>query len=479
MRIFLSAGEASGDAYAAALVEELRKVAERFVSTDYVILQRLAKAWGRPSLGTVFDFEAQLVEDSLEAVELTLLLEDEFGFDIPDGELRNLDTVSNLLAFLRTRVEATVPVQTPLHLQFEGIGGARMSATIGDLLADSSTWGAISIIQSLKIAPRAYQGFLRAKKRLSSGPPGILVAIDFGFFNIRLCRFAKKRGWKVLYWMPPGSWRRDKQGKDLTAITDAIVTPFPWSAEILKGIGANAYFFGHPIKQLVRSRQVVHQASADSRIAVLPGSRTHELEATLPMIAALVEPNAGDWAGGFSKGVNHERLSPAAEVIQSTLEFAIAPNLDLEDIESRWRKVAPDRHDIFTQGDVYGVLDRARAAIVCSGTATIEAALMGCPHVVVYRVTKSMEREAKLIHFKMPKFISLPNIILDRRLVPELVGTEIDPKSIRAALEPLLDAGPEREAQLRGFQEIDDMLGPEDAITKTAEMIGEWVRQGV
>lgn len=359
MRIFLSAGEASGDAYAAALVEELRKSGE--------------------------------------------------------------------------------------DMTFEGIGGGRLEAAIGALAADSSRWGAISIVQSLQVGVRALRGGLRAKKVMLAGPPGILVAIDFGFFNIRLCRMAKKHGWKVVYFMPPSSWRRDRQGRDLPEITDAVVTPFPWSEKLLKAIGVNVSFFGHPLKQLIRVAGA--SRSKASSIAILPGSRGHELSRNLPMFAAL----ARDLPGKF--------------------EFAVAPNLPLDIVKGMWSRLAPGRDDVFTQGDVYGVLGRARAAIVCSGTATLEAALMRCPHVVVYRVTKAMAREAKIIGFKMPKFISLPNIVLDRKVVPELVGVDIDNAAILGEVIPLIGDGDAREAQIRGFEEIDQVLGPDDAITQAARLI--------
>jgi lipid-A-disaccharide synthase len=384
MRIFLSAGEASGDAYAAALVRELRKTGADFT--------------------------------------------------------------------------------------FEGVGGRGLASEIGKLLDDSSHWGAISFVQSLAVAPKVLTGFFRAKRALAKGGPGLLVAIDFGAVNIRICKFAKKRGWKVLYFMPPASWRRDKQGKDLPALTDVIVTPFPWSAEMLNHMGAKAHFFGHPLKQLIRESGTTRDLTA-GQIAVLPGSRSHELERNLPMIAEVICGRKGDWKGGFQAGAMYDRLTPETAPLDVTLEFAVAPNLDLSAVKASWAKVAPGRLDTFTQGDVYGVLGRSQAAIVCSGTATLEAALMRCPMVVVYRITKAMMREAKLIGFKMPKFVALPNIVLDRPLVPELVHLEIDPSAINALLSPLLVPGLEREAQLAGFVEIDGVLGSDDAITKTAELI--------
>lgn len=328
-------------------------------------------------------------------------------------------------------------------VQFEGVGGPRLRAQIGNLVADAARWGAISIVQSLAVAPRAYGGYQKARARLRTGTPGLFIPIDFGFFNIRLAGYAKRQGWKVLYFVPPGSWRRDRQGRDLPKIADEIVTPFPWSAEILKGMGGNVHFLGHPLKELISKAE---PAAERGGIAVLPGSRTHELERNLPLIAGAL----GD--------------------IPEVAEFAISPSLNARQVEAEWKKLAPTRIDVFTQGDVYGVLSRAKAAVVCSGTATLEAALVRTPMVVVYQVTKAMAREAKLIGFKMPDFISLPNICLQRKVVPELVGEHVDPAAVATELKALLDGGEASERQLQGFDEIDLMLGQDDAITQTAQL---------
>jgi lipid-A-disaccharide synthase len=327
------------------------------------------------------------------------------------------------------------------NIEFTAVGGGRLKACGVPLVADSSHWGAIGIWQSSLVGLKALTSFYRVKRFLSDGPPGLFIPIDFGFMNIRLSRHAKKTGWKVLYFVPPGSWRRDKQGADLAVLTDGISTPFAWSAEILKKMGANAHWFGHPIKQLLVEAPTA--ARGDS-IAVLPGSRSHEIDNNLPVIAHAVE---------------------------GPVEFALAPGVNLEQFKARWQALRMDSgSDVFTVGDTSGVLRRAKAAIVCSGTATLEAALCGTPMVVVYRASKAMVLEAKLIGFKMPKYISLPNIVLDQPLVPELIHDAASPESVRNALRPLLHDSEERFAQLAGFQELNLLLGDSQAITETAKL---------
>jgi lipid-A-disaccharide synthase len=100
-------------------------------------------------------------------------------------------------------------------LELLGIGGVRMQQAGVRLLADSRRWGAIGVIESLRLLPRVVSAFLRVKRIVQRLRPDWLIPIDFGAFNIPLCRWAKRQGMRVCYYMPPGSWRRDRQGQDL------------------------------------------------------------------------------------------------------------------------------------------------------------------------------------------------------------------------------------------------------------------------
>lgn len=365
MRLFVSAGEASGDAYAGALVREMRALGEPFAGAELL-----------------------------------------------------------------------------------GIGGARVRELGANPRIDSSGWGAIGILEALRVAIPAYRSYLRAKRMLATGSPGLFLPIDFGYMNVKLSRHAKRLGWKVLYFVPPGSWRRDRQGRDLPEVADAIVSPFEWSARLLQDMGARAYWFGHPLKQLVRDSA----GSNDERrsgVAVLPGSRQHEIESNLGVI---VDALRG--------------LGLAAEV-------AVASTTSAATVRSAWIDQGGDPSlASFTENDVYGVLKRSRAAIVCSGTATLEAALCGCPCVVIYRGSKMMEWEYRI---RRPKFnyISLPNILLDRPLLLELIQWDAKRESVRREMEALLEDGPRRFEVLEGYRELDAMLGGDRAVTQTAELASE------
>lgn len=369
-RIFLSAGEASGDAYAAALVGEIRAVC------------------------------------------------------------------------------ASRSIEEP---RFEGVAGKKLWRSRVEVVADSSNWGALGIVEAIKVGPRVIVGFNAAKRAIRRGKPGLFVPIDYGFFNIRLCKVAKAAGWKVLYFIPPGSWRRDKQGADLPTLTDVVVTPFSWSADLLNNMGADARWFGHPLKQMILQAPTKFAFGAEPRdsIAILPGSRSHEIQHNLQPIAAALA------------------LDPE---LQMPVEFALATTADPDVLEGYWREYAPLRvNDLAFADNTYGILRRGRAGIICSGTATLEAALCGCPCVVVYRGGKLMELEYRI---RKPKFdyISLPNILLNSAVVPELIQWDATPQRIRTELDDLLGDTPTRQRQLDAFKELSEILGASDALTKTAEL---------
>lgn len=325
-----------------------------------------------------------------------------------------------------------------------GIGGRRFLEAGGDLWADSSAWAAVGILESLKVVPRILPARNEFLRRLESMPPGVFVPIDFGYLNVSLARRARELGWKVVYFAPPGSWRRDKQGADLPAVTDAIVTQFSWSQELLWTAGANAFWFGHPLVEMLASKPRLEE-DARKTIGVLPGSRAHEIEYNLSVIA------------------------PAVSDLGCEIEIAVASSTTAKVVEEIWHRHG-GKAAAFIENDTPGVLGRARAAVVCSGTATLEAAIQGAPQVVVYRGSKWMEFEYKL---RKPKFdyISLPNILLNRAVLSELIQHDASVENIRGLVSELLPTGGPRSHQLNAYAELADILGPARGISGAADLI--------
>ena len=324
-----------------------------------------------------------------------------------------------------------------------GIGGARLAQVATEpLIADSSQWGAISVIQSLRHGHKVVHHFLEFKKALRTRKPGVFVPIDFGFVNLKFCRAAKAAGWKVVYFVPPGSWRRDRQGQDVPSLTDAVVTPFPWSAEILREMGANVHFFGHPLKQI--HKELIETPFERSGLAVLPGSRRSELEQLIPIL----NPVLADYPGKA----------------QLPVPPAFVPY-----VKDHWARKGDSIINGGETGAVMRVLRTSEAGIICSGTATLEAALARTPMVVVYRVSQLVMLEGKVVRFKIPQFVSQPNILLQREVVPELIQDGLTVESLKRTLGEIQTQS-FAEKQRLGFEEISELLGGDDCITKTAEL---------
>lgn len=417
MRVFFSAGEASGDAYGAELARALEKagafstasLAEDLLQEFSDSPRELANAYFGPRIKSLTGHTSVSRETLLDALIA----------DIDAGDIE--------LARLRRETVSCV-------------GGNRMKEAGVGLTFDSSDWGAVGIVESVFVGPKVLEGFFTARSLIRSVGHGLFVPIDFGYINIKLAKEAKKHGWKVLYFSPPGSWRRHKQGADLPAVTDAIVTPFNWSADLLNSMGANAHWFGHPLKEMV-SRHAYD--GPREGLAVLPGSRSHEVARNLKVIAEAV------------RGLNVR------------VKFAVAPNLEVSDLERDWEDLGGSEAAFLR--DTYTVLKSSQAAIVCSGTATLEAALCGCPLVVVYRLSRLAELE---YYIRRPKFdhVSLPNILLQRQAVPELLQHDATPARIQEKIEALLTDSPARAAQLEGFDELRTMLGGTDCFEQTADL---------
>ncbi len=328
--------------------------------------------------------------------------------------------------------------------QIAAVGSTKLSRAGAEIIEDSSRWGAIGIAQAARVFPSVFSAFIRLKRWIVKHRPNLLIAIDFGAFNVPLCRYAKSKGTKVLYFMPPGSWRKDRQGKNLTEVTDAIATPFEWSAKML-----GAHWVGHPLLQMCKCSQNAER----NLLAILPGSRTHEAAENLRVMA---------------------KAASKLDLSGLTPTIVCAPAIDVEFAKRTWKDNCAREADV--EFDACSALCRSRAAIICSGTATLKAAICGTPMVIVYRVPKISELEARLIGFKIPR-IGMPNILLDEDRFPELVQHDASPEKIAAHVSELLPDSRERQQQLEALDRIRPLLGPGDALTRTARLAIELLTQ--
>jgi lipid-A-disaccharide synthase len=380
-----------------------------------------------------------------------------------------------------------------------GVGGAKMRQAGVKLLYDSSAWSAIGIAEAVKIVPRLLPIAHKLRARLRQDTPDLLILIDFGAFNLCVAR-NHPGNLKVLYYFPPSSWKRGAKYSKLCGVVDRVVAPFPWTVDALRDQGFDADFFGHPLLDVVKPstpRDEFFRTNALQQdkhlVGLLPGSRKQEILNNLPalVVAAgrMLEAN-GDLQFAIP-------LAPSVSEEMVAMELGklpwVAVQTSRNDGESHKAKISSlplaDRvrelasHDGFIPpkrpipiavlpGMAHDVLAYSRAAAVTSGTATVEAAILGCPMVIFYRGNRITELEYN-IRCRNIKFVGAPNIILDRLACPELLGRVASPERIYFELMKLIEETPERAEMLRSLQEVKAVLGSPGAVKRTAEVVLE------
>jgi lipid-A-disaccharide synthase len=347
-------------------------------------------------------------------------------------------------------------------ITLRGVGGPRMRALGLPLWAASDHWGAMGIPEALRKAAGLYLTLQRLAAHLRREPPDVLVLIDFGAFNVMLLKQVRAHVPRALYYIPPGCWDRTRPAGALPFLVDAIATPFSWSAENLRAAGAPARvaWVGHPLLDYCRptvtraqARTVLGVRDGEPVLALAPGSRDAEIRDILPAFYAAAA-----------------QLTPTPHCL-----LAVAPN---QDARRLLRLAPPGLRVTAMPGLDYDRLPAADAALVASGTAALELAILGLPMVVAYRASWLSHVQYRFMTRRDTKVrrIALPNILAQADIVPELLQDDATPAALAAAVSPLLCDSPTRAAQLAAFATIRDSLGTPGAVARTAQMILDLTR---
>lgn len=419
-----------------------------------------------------------------------------------------------------------------------GLGSDAMRQAGVELIYDSGEWGVISITQALLKYPYLrFNVYPNTIKALKQRRPDALVLIDFGAFNVKVARFAKAAGIPVCYYFPPGAWRRDgNKGGELARITDLLAVPFAWSAERFQRLGAHAVNVGHPLVERAKPSMTRAQFAAEfdmdpSRpiIGLLPGSRLHEIEHILPALlsaARLIHAEVRDaqFVIGVAPNLSPEiitryltgqpelserlseywyefaleaesqvrkqvsrtanAISPQGQRKLVTVEGIVVPEHTLTDEMEKRERIDRQRAKpllpptVLAKGLTYDVMAHSDVLITCSGTATLEATLFTTPMVILYRFSKIMEFEGRLrgLHKKI-KFIGLPNILADRRIVPELLQDDATPEALAENALRLLTDVTARSQTRQDLEAVRAMLGGPGASERTAKLVLELAKK--
>ena len=344
----------------------------------------------------------------------------------------------NLIRAMRTR-EA--------DLEIRGWGGDQMEAAGCQLVRHYRDLAFMGFVEVIRNLPTILGNLRLAKRDIREFRPDIVVFIDYPGFNLRLVPYVKSLGIRTVYYISPQLWAwHESRVKIIRHSVDDLLVILPFEAGFFAQEGVQASYVGHPLVEVIRSFQSqvdIHQAldlSPDRPlIALLPGSRRQEVTNMLPVMAAL-----------------------ARQYPRFAWVIAEAPGLS----EATYRQVLADYPEIHSiRGRTYDLLAQAYAAVVTSGTATLETALFQVPQVVAYKGSVISYWIARQL-VKL-KYISLVNLLLDRPLVKELIQQDLTIERLKQAFQDLLDP-PTRQAMLEGYTELRKLLGEQDASASAA-----------
>ncbi|MDE6207025.1 MAG: lipid-A-disaccharide synthase [Muribaculaceae bacterium] len=355
-----------------------------------------------------------------------------------------------------SRLVAALKAADP-DARFNFFGGDRMAAAVGHEplvhIRDMAYMGFSEVLRNLGTIRR---NMSIARRVLDVAKPDAVILIDYPSFNLKVAAAAARLGIPVYYYISPKIWAWKKwRVRDIKKLVRRVFCILPFEPEFYARYGYTADYVGNPTVDEIRDDLAHVESRADflarhklrdrPLIALLPGSRRGEIRNNLPVMLAAAHPFVG-----------YRPVVLAAPGIDRELYSSIIGTREVAVIDT------PRATDL---------LAHVRGAMVTSGTATLEAAIAGVPQVVCYRANGSKISYDLMKRVLDVDFVSLPNLIAGREVVPEMLLHMCTPAAVADTLAPLLRDGDARQAQLDGYAEIAAILGNEDAAANTAHAI--------
>ncbi|MFO0753927.1 MAG: lipid-A-disaccharide synthase [Thermodesulfovibrionales bacterium] len=365
-------------------------------------------------------------------------------------------------------------------IRLSGVGGERMRAAGVELL--SGIAGVFGIVEAVGAYRRVRETFRRVCAALRSFRPQVLVLIDYPDFNMRVAREAKREGIRILYYVSPQVWAwRGKRVRALRDFVDRMAVLFPFEERLYTEAGVPCEFVGHPVMdeigerlkgagygigdigkpELRRAFREGAGMDPERPVAVLmPGSRPHEIGKLLPLMEGVV--------------VDMGKRYPGYQVA-----VPVAPNLDGAAVSAMRERLERTGHPaLFFTSDAVGALLSADAAVIASGTSTLQAALLGVPMVVVYKLSPLTYCIGRLL--VRVRHISLANILLDKSVaddsgirVRELLQGDAEEGSVMEELGRIVDNASCREEMQAQLEKVRRLFLGKRASLRTAELVEE------
>ncbi|MBI5681791.1 MAG: lipid-A-disaccharide synthase [Deltaproteobacteria bacterium] len=339
-----------------------------------------------------------------------------------------------------------------------GIGGSRMQSLGFNAVFDTRELAVVGIVEVLSKLHTIKKAFNKLKALLEDDSPDIVILIDYPEFNLRFAKEVKKKGIPVIYYISPQVWAwRKGRVKKIARLVDKMLVIFPFEVDIYKDAGMDVEYVGHPLVDEVRCKFSRNEARKHldiqenkTIIAVAPGSRMSEIR------------NLSQAIMGAVRMIKRE--IPDAEFI-----LPLANTLDRRVVESFFH--AADIHIKIFENSMHEVVLAADAAIVASGTATLETAILETPMVVIYKVSPLTYWFGRiLINLDC---VSLVNIVANKKVVPELIQWNANPDNIAHEILKILKDKEIYNNILAGLQTVKERLGRGGASKRAAEIIYE------
>ena len=339
--------------------------------------------------------------------------------------------------------------------QFRVWGGDKMAEVGGaENLAkhyrETSFFGIAQVLRNLKTI---FGQIDECKRDIEAYNPDVVILIDYPSFNMRIARWAKERGIKVYYYIAPKVWAwKEWRVKEIRKYVDRLYTIFPFETDYFRSKGIEPVFCGNPLcdsiaqykAQMPSREEFLREGGLDERpiVALLAGSRRSEIKDNLADMVAISQ-----------------------NFPQYQFVVAAVPWIERE----MYDKILSGTAVKFVCNKTYDTLIYAEAAIVTSGTATLETALIGTPEIVMYHVPKIYEWLRPIV-LKIP-YISLVNINLNRESVREIVVNKVNVAAVSEELHAILEGGAKRTKMLAEFAELQEMMGGEGSSYRVAQDI--------
>ncbi len=343
------------------------------------------------------------------------------------------------------------------NAEFRVWGGDKMSNAGGELVKHYKEHSFMGLVPVIKNIRTIKANFKLCEEDLKSYRPDVLILIDYSGFNLRVAKFAKAMGLKIFYYISPQVWAwRKGRVNTIKHLIDRMFVILPFEKDFYASYNYDVRFVGHPlldaIEEYKRTKLIAkedfikkYNLSEKPLIAILPGSRKQEIKEKLPEMLGVVS-NYKDYQ----------------------FVIAAAPSID----ESYYREFISEDDDVnLIFDDTYNILNNSKAALVTSGTATLETALFKVPEIVCYRGGALSYYVVK--YLVDIKFISIVNLIMDKQVVKELIQYDLNRDNIIKELDKILNDEVYRNNMLKEYDVLSTKLGGVGASDRAASMMFE------